>query len=98
MVPAIKTPPAATETLKKAILERHVNPDLHLMTWIVRWYRRRKLRQAQEEFVYWKARLDQLRESFSDPFQRAYYANELADAAGNEAKFAERVEQLMREL
>lgn len=68
-----------------------------LMKKILSWWRRRQIRKAQEAYAQWKARKETLIAVINagrDPFSRK--TDDVVEAAGEEAKYMERVEELMR--
>jgi len=66
---------------------------------LLRAYRRWRLRRAREKYAYWKGRREMLEHQLKDSFfaSNPHNRNCAIHAAGNEAKFMERVEIFMRE-
>lgn len=70
------------------------------MKWIRKWWRARQLRVAQEKYAMWKAKhLEYERQLVQDMAfgHNPYNRNRAIHAAGEEAKYMERVEVLMRQ-
>lgn len=64
---------------------------------ILKWWRRRRLHSAQEKYAMCKARRESLEKNVVSFFLFDHERHRLADAAAEEARYMERVEQLMRE-
>lgn len=62
-----------------------------LVKTLLAWWKRRRLRIASEQHAKYKALAECLKE------QRYYYSPEIAAAEGEAARYAERVEYLLRE-
>jgi len=86
-------------------IDRQVsNVYIYIMTWF-QFYKRWRLRRAQEQHAYWKARHESLKteKTMISEFEAVFGINssdkreKIATAAANEAKYMERVESLMRE-
>lgn len=62
---------------------------------IKRWLQQRRLRKTQEQYAYWKAKVEAL-QRLGDT-HLLWKANEYTEACGQMAKYNERIEILMRQ-
>jgi hypothetical protein len=69
---------------------------------VLRVYKKWRLRRAQERHAYWKAKREALaarpRSEFDLIFGISAASREMAEAAGKEAAYLERVETFMRDV
>lgn len=66
---------------------------------ILKWWRARQLRRAQENYALWKARAEEGRRQLQTDLSYAanpYNRHSVIRAAGQEAKYLERVEYFVR--